>query len=166
MQTEIFTREELINFNEQMLGRGVPITDDGIGYNKADYSNCSSYYFGLSDAQYADLSKRLVKYSNTQLKIDKEKMKQTAEYFKQLAAGRDKNTGISLKVESENTLISFRYNEEFIKVVQDLPRHQRKWDRELKKWIVSTSLVEELLDSLGKVGADVENAITYIKKYQ
>ena len=93
----VFTVEELLTMNETMLGRGMPVQEDGVGYNKADYGACVNYYHGLSNAQVADLAKRLVKYSETQLHIDKEMMKETAEYYASLVKdGEDRSNGVSI----------------------------------------------------------------------
>lgn len=157
----MFTKKEILAFNEKMLGRGMPTMDDGIGYNKADYGACAIYFYGLSNAQYADLAKRLVKYSKTQLGIDKEEMKTTAEHFASLAGKTDKSNGVSLKITDDGTIISFRYNEVFIDEIKKQP--VRKWDRENKKWIIPNSNVIQALIALKSVGADVDNAIEYAR---
>lgn len=161
----VFTVDELLAMNEIMLGRGMPIQDDGIGYNKADYGVCSNYYYGLSDAQIADLARRLVKYSETQLNIDKEMMKETAKYYASLVKeGQDRNSGVSISVMEEETLISFKYNEDFIDVIRKQPK--RRWDSESKQWAVPNNHVIKVLKELEKVGADVENAINYAMNHE
>jgi hypothetical protein len=160
--TKLFTKEELISLNEVMLGRGVPVQDDGIGYNKADYGACATYFYGLSDAQYADLAKRLVKYTKTQLNLDKEDMKATAEHFANIAGNKDRTEGVSLNITENGTLISFRYNERYIYTIKNLP--QRRYDRENKNWIIPNDKVIDALKALESVGADVKNAIEYARK--
>jgi hypothetical protein len=160
--TNLFTKEDLLSFNETMLGRGVPVEVDGVGYNKADFGACDTYYYGLSDAQYADLAKRLVKYCNTQLHIDKALMMATARHLAEIANGADRSDGISINIKEEGTLFSFRYNNLFIKTIKKQPK--RQWDRENKNWIIPNGQVIETLESLGKVGADVKNAIEYASK--
>lgn len=160
----MFSKEELINFNELMLGRGMPVQEDGIGYSQADYGTCASYFYGLSDAQYADLSKRLVKYTKTQLNVSKEDMKETAKYFEELAGGKDRSAGVSLNITEKGSLISFRFNEEFIRVIQKQPI--RKYDHETKKWIVPNDKVLSVLHDLEKFGADVKNALEYAKSHE
>jgi hypothetical protein len=159
--TKLFTKEELLNLNETMLGRGMPVQEDGIGYNKADYGACATYFYGISDAQYADLAKRLVKYCKTQLGLDKEDMKATYEYFKQIAdeKGYSREDGISLNITENGTLISFRYNETFIETIKNQPK--RQWDAENKNWIVPNKEVIPTLNALWTVGADVDNAMQY-----
>ena len=154
-----YTTDELIKFNEMLLGRGMPSDRDGIGYNKADYGACATYYYGLSDAQYADLAKRLIKYSETQLNVSKEVMKMTASKLCENIACNDRSKGISLKIMNEATLISFRYNEKFIKVIREQPK--RRFDKDSKGWIIPNSNLISTLEALKIVGADVENAIKY-----
>ena len=113
--SRIFSPEELVLINEKMLSRGMPVTDDGVGYNKADYGACSNYYWGMSDAQIADLSKRLVKYCNTQLGLDKEQMKETHNYYMMKVTGEhDRTDGISLNVTEDGTLIIFMVTQKLI----------------------------------------------------
>ncbi len=158
---EKFTKSELLNFNEMLLGRGAPVQEDGIGYNKADYGACATYYYGLSDAQFADLAKRLVKYSETQLKVCKKAMQETAKELGAKADAKDRSRGISIDVKETSTLISFRYNEQFIDAIKSQPK--RQWDAENKKWVVPNENAIDVLKALGKVGADVKNAIEYFE---
>lgn len=156
----VFTVEELLIMNETMLGRGMPVQEDGIGYNKADFSACVNYYNGLSNAQVADLAKRLVKYSETQLHIDKELMKETAKYYASLVKdSEDRSNGVSIAVMESETLISFKYNEDFIEVIRRQPK--RRWDSKIKQWVVPNDRVISVLEELKNVGADVDNAIDY-----
>lgn len=155
----LFTKEELLQFNEMMLGRGMPVEEDGIGYNKADYSTCANYFHGCSDAQLADLAKRLVKYCKTQLGVDRDMMKETAQTLAEIADPSQRVNGISLNVTENGTLISFRYNETFIETIKAMPN--RQWDSENKNWIVPNKDVMATLDALDAVGADVTNAMQY-----
>lgn len=159
MTNEIFSKEELIEFNEKMLGRGVPSTEDGIGYNKADYSACSTYFYGLSDAQCADLAKRLVKYCNTQLGVERSKMENTyKEYSKNLLLS-DREIGVSIEVFESESSIHFKYNKDFIDVVKR--QSNRRYDKDSKTWYVSNKSLINALKDLKAVGADVDNAIEY-----
>lgn len=163
--SRIFSPEELVLINEKMLSRGMPVTDDGVGYNKADYGACSNYYWGMSDAQIADLSKRLVKYCNTQLGLDKEQMKETHNYYMMKVTGEhDRTDGISLNVTEDGTLISFRYNEVFIKTIKRQPK--RQFDADSKQWIVPNQNALKALKALKDVGADVDNAIRYLENHK
>lgn len=163
MENRIFSKEELVLINENMLGRGMPVTDDGVGYNKADFGICSNYYWGLSDAQIADLSKRLVKYCKTQLGLDKEQMKATADYYKSLVSEDfDKSDGISVNIIDKGVVISFRYNESFIDIIKKQPK--RQWDADNKQWIVPIENAITTLKALEFIGADVKNAIKYIEE--
>lgn len=160
----LFTMDELLAFNETMLGRGMPVQYDGVGYNKGDFGACSTYFYGLSNAQLADLAKRLVKYCNTQLHVDKEKMKDTAKALGEIANPSKRNNGISINITEKGTLISFRYNETFIETIKKQPK--RQWDAENKNWVIPNSNVIHVLEELGKVGADVENAIAYASTHE
>jgi len=162
--SNLFTKEELIQLNERMLGRGAPVQDDGVGYNKADYGACSNYFYGCSDAQLADLSKRLMKYCNTQLGLNKEDMKATHEHFAELAGSRTREEGISLNITENGTLISFKYNERFVEVVKKQPR--RQYDRENKNWIVPNDRIIPTLNELFTVGADVSGALKYASNHE
>lgn len=159
-----FTKEELLSFNEMMLGRGVPNTEDGIGYNKADFGACSTYYYGLSDAQLYDLAKRLVKYCNTQLGVDKERMIRTAKNLEINAYGQDRSNGVSVDITKDGAMISFKYNQDFINIIKKQPK--RKYDSESKNWIVPNSNLIALLNDLKNVGADVKNAIKYAENHE
>lgn len=158
---ETFTREELLAFNEFLLGRGRPVQQDGIGYNKADFGACRTYYNGLSNSQFADLAKRLVKYSKTQLKVDKEKMEETARELSKIASIHNRSNGISIATKDSGVLISFRYNSKYIEVIKKEPI--RKYDKETQCWIVPSHKLIDALEALGKAGADVANAIAYAK---
>lgn len=159
-QKDVLSVEQLLALNEQMVGRGVPNREDGVGYNKADYSACANYFNGLSDAQIADLAKRLVKYSETQLHLDKEMMKETAKYYAEIAGEfSDRTQGVSLNITENGTLISFRYNEEFIEIIKKQPK--RRYDAENKQWIVPNERVIPTLNELAVAGADVDNALVY-----
>lgn len=160
MEKQILSVDELLQFNEMMLGRGMPVMEDGIGYNKADYGACSNYFYGLSDAQIADLAKRLVKYSQTQLGMDKQVMKDTAEHYASLIeSDYDRTDGVSLQITENGTLISFKYNPDFIEVIKKQPK--RQYDADNKQWIVPNNLVIPTLNELWTIGADVNNALVY-----
>jgi hypothetical protein len=160
----LFTKEELLQFNELLLGRGMPVMEDGVGYNKADYGACATYFYGLSDAQYADLAKRLVKYCKTQLGVDKDKMRETAKHLAEIARDGDRSNGISLNITENGTLISFRYNETFIEIIKKQP--QRQWDAENKNWIIPNGNLIKALQALEVVGADVKNAVEYAQSHE
>jgi hypothetical protein len=155
----IFSKDDLLKFNEMMLGRGMPNQQDGVGYNKADFGSCNKYYNALSNAQFADLAKRLVKYSKTQLGVNKEDMERTAETFEALAGEDDKLNGVSIDIREDGTLISFRYNYNFCNVISR--SSSRKFDNETKCWIVPHAKTIEVLEELKKVKANVDNAIEY-----
>lgn len=158
--TKNFTVEELLQFNEMMLGRGMPVEEDGIGYNKADFGTCATYYYGLSDAQLADLAKRLVKYSETQLNVDKQMMKDTAKDLAEKANGADRSNGISIEVREDGVLFAFRYNDKFIEIIKKQPK--RRYDADSKCWIVPLDHAVACLNELWVAGADVDNALVYI----
>lgn len=161
----ILSVEELLNINDIMLGRGAPNQEDGMGYNKADYGACVNYFNGLSDAQVADLAKRLVKYSKTQLHLDKQMMMDTAEHYHMLVTGEfDRTDGVSVNVTENGTLISFRYNELFIEIIKAQPK--RQYDGESKQWVVPNSNAINVLEALAEAGADVKNALEYVRNHE
>lgn len=165
MENEVFSVDELLTMNAMMLGRGMPTQDDGVGYNKADYGACSKYYEGLSDAQVADLAKRLVKYSNTQLHIDKELMKKTAHHYLMKVTGEfDRKDGVSVSITDVGTLISFSYNEKFIEIIKS--ERKRQYDADTKQWVVPNDRVIPVLNKLWTVGADVSNALEYASNHE
>lgn len=155
----MYSKEDILKFNEQMIGRGVPSQDDGVGYNRADYSICVNCSYGSSDAQVAELAKRLVKYCATQLGAEKEKMQLSHLYFSEKASkkGFVASDGISLGIEERETRLYFRYNPSFVKVISEIIG--RKWDKEQKTWIIPNHKLIDCLEKLKEIGADVENAI-------
>lgn len=159
----IYTKNDLVRFNEMLLGRGEPNQQDGIGYNKADYGACAVYFNGLSNAQCADLAKRLVKYTETQLNVDKDIMKNTAKYLEARAGLSDRSTGISIDIRSDGVIVSFKYNEAYVNVIKE--QDKRKWNSELKKWIIPNGNIIQALIELKNVGADVENALKHVREY-
>lgn len=158
----MYTEEQLIEFNNQLLQRGAPVERDGIGYNKPDFVVCNSYYDILTDTQTADLSQRLIKYCSTQLGIDKEKMKETANYYNSKITNESLDNAISIQPGKDMTLISFTYNHDFIAVVKQAKN--RKYNPEIKKWFVANGEVITILEKLQKIGADCKNAIEYLKE--
>lgn len=156
-----FTKEELTQFNEKMLGRGVPNNDDGIGYNKADYSTCALYFNGMSDSQYADLAKRLVKYCNTQLEIDRDKMNLTAIELGKSCDIDNRVLGVSIEMFENETSLNFKYNPDFISVIKK--QSNRRYDKDSKTWYVSNKSLIKTLEDLKLAGADTQNAIDYAK---
>lgn len=158
----MFSPEQLVKFNETLLGRGAPIEKDNIGYNKPDYLVCNNYYSVLSDVQLADLSRRLVKYCQTQLDADKQKMIETANYYNAKISNESLERAISIQPGKEMTLISFSYNPEFIAIVKKA--NKRKYDPKIKKWYVANNEVIHILEQLQKVGADCKKAIEYLQE--
>ncbi|AYP68137.1 HepA-related protein [Bacillus phage vB_BcoS-136] len=165
MENKIFSVEELVQFNEKMLGRGMPVMEDGIGYNKADYGACANYFYGMSYPQVADLAKRLMKYCKTQLGLDRSDMKATAEYYMMKVTGEfDRTEGVSVNITEKGTLISFRYNELFIEIIKRQPK--RQYDAETKQWIVPNENAIKTLKALEFANADVRNAIEYAESHE
>lgn len=158
---EMFSENELLSFNEKLLGRGMPIQQDGTGYNKADYGICANYYYGLSNGQLADLANRLVKYSTTQLRVDKDAMKHTANSLLEKSSDEDRNYGVSVNVVNNVTEIHFRYNNTFIKCLKDTK--MCKYNSDKKVWTVANNNLLDVLKTLKGVGANVDNAISYAK---
>ena len=155
----IYTQEELVEYNNMMLGRGAPTERDGVGYNRPDYGVCINYFDSLTPSQVLDLAQRLYKYLNTQLSIDKEKLMNTIEYYKKESGGKDPDKAISVQVRGEYTLVAFKYNPDFINVCKKAS--DRKYLPEEKVWLIHNTEIMSIIDRLEVVGADV----TGIKKY-
>lgn len=161
---EILSLSDLLKLNEGMLKREVSTQDRYKGYNRADYSICMNYFNGLSDAQIADLAERLIKYSETQLHVDKQIVINTYEYYKSLVKNVEREDGVNINITEDGTVISFKYNELFINIIKTQPQSQ--FDSHNKKWIVPNDKVIIVLNSLLDVGADVENAISHAMNSQ
>ncbi|MGV4321168.1 hypothetical protein [Bacillus mojavensis] len=159
-----FSEEEMIKFNDMMLKR-IESNRCISGYNNTDRSVCKIFFHGLSYAQLANLAKRLVKYSETQLNVSKESMMETEKYYLEKANIKDWTKGISLNGGDYLTSVSFRYNEQFIEQIKRRPRGQWFWDNNSKQWLIPNENLIITLKSLEKVGADVKNAIEYAKNH-
>ncbi|HBY21601.1 MAG TPA: hypothetical protein DEG71_11470 [Clostridiales bacterium] len=159
---KIFTPEELIIFNSNLLGRGAPTKKDDIGYNKPDYTICNNYYSVLSNVQLADLSTRLIKYCKTQLSADPEQMKNTANYYSALTANTYLDNSISIDLLRDNTLISFTYNATYINIIKSAKN--RKYNPDTKKWYVANNEAITILQKLQRVGADCQHCIDYLQE--
>lgn len=155
----IFSKEELLRFNEKMIERSNFNDKDTKGYNKADYGACITYLDVLSNSQYTDLSKRLTKYCNTQLNISREDMLETYKYLSEVAEKSKRSDGISVRIRGLDSLVAFRFNVNFIEVLKSQPT--RTWSKELNCWVVPNGNLIKLLIELKSVGADVDNAMRY-----
>ena len=158
----IYTQEELLEMNSTLLQRGAPTQKDDIGYNKPDYTICQGYWYGLSDSQRADLSSRLVKYTKTQLSVDTSKLTATANYYNALCNNTNIDNGISVNPGRDYTMVSFRFNWDFINIVKTAKN--RKYDSQSKNWFVSNQEIITILEKLEKAGADCKNAIQYLQE--
>jgi SNF2 family DNA or RNA helicase len=163
MNEGIFSKGELLHFNNVLLQRGAPNEKDDFGYNKPDFGVCITYYNGLSEGQYKDLTNRLIKYCNTQLDIDVEKMKNTNSYYTNIVKGEtDLINHVSVSVaENNNVRISFRYNPTFISVIHTESK-TAKYDKLSHAYLVDKRESLHLLEKLKEKGAICENAIQYL----
>jgi len=158
----IFTPDQLINFNSTLLQRGAPTQRDNIGYNKPDFTICNNYYSVLSNVQLADLSTRLIKYCNTQLALDTDTMKNTANYYSALTANNYLDNAISIDLLKDTTLISFTYNTTYINLVKTAKN--RKYNPDNKKWYVANNEAIAILQKLQRAGADCQHCIDYLQE--
>ena len=102
--------EELVALNEMMLGRGAPIVEDDVGYNKIDFSNLKDVVNPtLEQASY--IARVLVKYSRTQLGMSKDVLTKTKEYFDALRGLKPQ-----VKEENQEKLVPGTGTEETVKV--------------------------------------------------
>ena len=79
----ILSKEELMELNYIMLGKGAPVDIDGVGYNKIDYAKMA-YLCGksnISDNEAYVLSSVLLKYTNTQLSHKADRIKETVQHY-------------------------------------------------------------------------------------
>lgn len=163
----VYTGEELEEMNRKLLSRGKPNVNDDLGYNRADFNTCSRYYHGLPYTQLAELSKRLIKYTETQLNVDKDKMIRTSEYYEEIADKSYKYNDISVYIdkESENTIISFDYNKGDNQRLTVLLKYQFNcnYDESIERWIVPNNKILNVLMTFKEYGADVDNAISVVK---
>lgn len=161
---EIFSEKTLTMLNVKMIGRGAPDEKDDIGYNSPDYAVCRNYFFGLSYSQLADLAERLIKYCDTQLNLDVEKMMETKKYYRKLAKEQSHKEAISVEIGSKESGIYFSYNQDFIEAIKKVNFKKRYFDGKYKCWRVNNFYLLEALQYLKKVGAEVDNAIKYAKE--
>lgn len=158
----MFSAQELENFNCAMVGRGAPVVIDGVGYNKPDYSICRFYYNGLSNAQLADLSARLTKYSK-QLGIDKEILEENAEYYAFQANESNLENSVSIvSIDKQYTELGFKYDAQIISIIKSAKN--RKYNPAEKTWLVSNNEIDSILSKLQENGYDTINALVYVKE--
>ena len=152
----ILTINQLSDINAKMLQRGAPVWDDGVGYNKPDYSICCHIYYGMSYAQATDLCDRLQKYVKSQLpEIDITDLQESKDYYKKLAGYKP---GITLHYNNDYTAFYFAYDADIINTIKTA--NNRKYNPEKKCWYVANNEVIKILDKLSSI-ADVENAKQY-----
>ena len=158
----IITINQLSDINAKMLQRGAPVWNDGIGYNKPDFSACCHIYYGMSYSQAEDLCNRLQKYVKSQLpEIDITDLKESADYYKKLAGHKQ---GITLQYGKEYTAFYFSYDVDVISTIKTA--NNRKYNPEQKCWYVANNEVVKILNKLASI-ADTENAKKYfISKYE
>lgn len=142
----ILSKDELLDLNLTMLGRGAPIEIDGTGYNKFDYSKMAfmASKTDISDNEAFILASVLQKYTKTQLTSYADSIKETIQHYQ----AQVKN----VKVEGfnrESVRLSWNFNStvsEFIKYTLD--RKYFKWTRVNDNWVLEIKWVgiDALLD--------------------
>jgi len=80
----IIEKSMLMSYNLKMLGKGAPVTIDGVGYNQVDYGKMAylSAKSEITDSEAYVLSSVLLKYSNTQLTSISGDLKETIEHYR------------------------------------------------------------------------------------
>lgn len=160
---------ELEYVNEYMIGRGMPDRVDNKGYNIPDYNKLSSIWSGANVVDLYEISSRLLKYYDTQLKenfpFSKERLEETVEYYKEEKKKIISKPSVTIGFSDEYkiALISFKYNNEFIDVTR---RFRYTFDRDYKYWFGPSEKLIKILNELGDKGADVENALLYVAEIQ
>lgn len=157
---DLYTRSEIEKINSEMLGRGMPITQDNYGYNKPDYMRCKNYLYGMTSQQVADVCRRLVKYARTQLKLDIERLKKTALHFDKLSR-EEKGTPITVEIREKYVAVSFPFNRKFVPIIKRIEGHRNAGN---DMWLIPKSEIIPLISSLQELGANTTNALTYLSK--
>lgn len=121
----ILSKQELMDTNLIMLGKGAPIDIDGIGYNKVDYSKMAylSTKSDLTDSEAYVLSSVLLKYTATQLVHIADEVKATINHYQKLVKE------VKVVDFNKNSIqLSWNFN-------QTVSSHIKTMDRSYFKWL-------------------------------
>ncbi|MCK9470677.1 MAG: SNF2-related protein [Bacilli bacterium] len=167
----MLNRETLEAINNIMLSRGVPDKRDDTGYNVADYKVLSPIWNGATDNDLYEISSRLLKYYDTQLKgmsivfFSKEELEESIKYYKELSEQSIVKHSITIGFEDnyKTVYVSFKYNDNYIKIMR---KYRYKFDKDTKAWKGESNHIKLILSDLKDLGADIENSLKYIEKIE
>ena len=141
----IMTKQELMDINMTMLGKGAPIAVDDIGYNKVDYTKMVylSTKDTLTDNEAYVLSTALVKYTSTQLVHLADRIKETVAHYQKIVK--------EVKVVDFNKTsvkLSWNYNSAVSNHIKNMDRTNFKWTRPNGEWVldINWSYLQQLID--------------------
>lgn len=142
----IMTKQELMNINMTMLGKGSPIDIDGVGYNKIDYSKMAylSTKSTLTDNEAYVLATALIKYSNTQLTHISDSIKETVAYYQ----GIIKEVKV-VDFDRDYIRLSWNYNKTVSEHIKTMDRTNFRWLRPDGEWVleIKWSYLQQLIDA-------------------
>lgn len=165
----MLSRRDLETINETMIGRGVPDEIDEVGYNVPDYNKLSSLWFGASDNDLYEIASRLLKYYDTQLSsfvdFSKDELVESIEYYKELSdkGVNKKSVTVAFEDNFDTAIVGFKYDNDYINVLR---AYRYSFNREIKAWQGKSTLVVSILEELAEMGADIENALSYVREIE
>lgn len=143
--TSILSKQELMDTNLTMLGKGAPIDIDGIGYNKVDYSKM--FYLStksdLTDNEAYVLSSVLLKYTATQLVHIADRIKATISHYQKLVKE------IKVVDFNKNSIqLSWNFNQNVSSHIKTMDRSYFRWLRPNGEWVldIQWSYLQQLMD--------------------
>lgn len=159
----IISSDKLEKINEIMLGRGAPVEKDDFGYNIPDYNKLSSTWMGANEEDLYEISSRLIKYYDTQLKeldfrFTKEDLIETTGYYEKLMNSKINKPSVTVGFSEDFAIayIGFKYNNDFISMCRNF---KYRFDKNLKSWYGDSKIALSLLESMKEIGADAKKAI-------
>ena len=143
--TSILSKQELMDTNLIMLGKGAPIDIDGIGYNKVDYSKMAylSTKSDLTDSEAYVLSSVLLKYTTTQLVHIAAEIKATIAHYQKLVKE------VKVVDFNRNSIqLSWNFNQAVSSHIKTMDRSYFKWLRPNGEWVldIQWSYLQQLMD--------------------
>lgn len=164
----IISSNILEKINEIMLGRGAPTEKDDFGYNVPDYNKLSSIWMGGNEEDLYEISSRLIKYYDTQLKelnlgFTKEDLIQTTEHYNELMNSKINKPSVTVGFSEDYAIayIGFKYNNDFIFVCRN---YKYKFDKNLKAWYGDSKMALPMLEVMQEIGADAEKSIEIVTR--
>lgn len=141
----ILSKQELMDTNLIMLGKGAPVDIDGIGYNKVDYSKMAylSTKSDLTDSEAYVLSSVLLKYTSTQLVHIAAEVKATIAHYQKLVKE------VKVVDFNKNSIqLSWNFNQTVSSHIKTMDRSYFKWLKPNGEWIldIQWSYLQQLMD--------------------